>query len=177
MFDPSLSVLAGNYLGCEPILDLITMWWSAPGPQGFESAAAQQFHYDADRLKFLKIFFYLTDVRPTTGPHCFVRGSHRRLVPAVAAAIRHSDAVVESSYSQHAIAEICGPVGTILLADTSGLHKGKPLTEGCRLILQVQFSNCLFGAPIERLPLDTLPSSDQALVAEHPGIYRILLPQ
>ena len=36
--------------------------------------------------------------------------------------------------------------GTMLLEDTLGLHKGQKLSEGNRLVLQVQYSSNLFGS-------------------------------
>jgi hypothetical protein len=60
------------------------------------------------------------------------------------------------------------PVFIVLFADTSGLHKGKPITRGHRLILQLEYSNCLFGAPLERMPASTLPARFREILRDNP---------
>src|SRR5690606_10997252 len=79
IFDDSLRAVAQEYLGCKPILDHLAFWWSAPFEGKARSEAAQMYHFDMDRIKFLKFFFYITDVNPNNGPHCYVRGSHKSL--------------------------------------------------------------------------------------------------
>ena len=41
--------------------------------------------------------------------------------------------------------ELQGEKGQIIAVDTRGLHKGKILTDGHRLLFQVEFTNSLFG--------------------------------
>jgi ectoine hydroxylase-related dioxygenase (phytanoyl-CoA dioxygenase family) len=157
--DASLIALAQAYLGCRPVLDLPGLWWTTPGRGGGSGEAAQLFHYDLDRLKWLKFFFYLTDVGPDNGPHVFVAGSHRSggLAPALAERgyVRHSDAEVARAYPAERIVEMTGRRGTVFAVDTRGLHKGKPVVSGERLVLQIQFSNSLFGTRFAPARLDT----------------------
>ena len=75
--DPSILALMQEYLGCRPVADVLSMWWHTSFHRQPDSEAAQFFHFDLDRIKWLKIFVYLTDVGPENGPHSFVRGSHR----------------------------------------------------------------------------------------------------
>ena len=147
--DPQFLSLARSYLGCEPVLDLVAMWWSlAIGASEEEkSRAAQLYHFDIDRLSFIKLFVYLTDVTEENGPHCYVSGSHRGFRgDTFLKDGRFSDAEVKSAYPVEEV-KICGPKGTVFMADTKGLHKGMPLAAGERLIFQIEFSNSLFGAP------------------------------
>lgn len=62
VFDISLLAFAQEYLQTKPIVDLLAMWWSVPFAGKGKSEAAQMYHFDLDRLKFVKFFFYLTDV-------------------------------------------------------------------------------------------------------------------
>lgn len=148
--DLSLLSLARRYLGCEPVLDVVTMWWSQPWPIP-SSEAAQLHHFDMDRVRFLKLFVYLTDVDDRRGPHCFVKRSHRRKPFAFQRDGRFSDELVARYYPNPDRVEICGSRGTILAVDTRGLHKGKPLETGERLVLQLEWANAnsLFGAVYE----------------------------
>ena len=144
-FDGTLARIAAAYFRCRPIYDFAAMWWSTPcGPKEY-SSAAQKFHYDMDRLFFLKFFVYLTDVTPETGPHVFVAGSHRRKPVALREDRRYDDSEVAAHYSSEAIRSVCGRRGTIFAADTRALHKGEPVLHGERLVLQVEFAISKFG--------------------------------
>jgi hypothetical protein len=153
-FDPSLFEIAQYYLNCKPILDLTAMWWSAAFKKEASSEAAQLYHFDMDRIKFIKFFFYLTDVDSFNGPHCFIKGSHSKLPDKLYKDGRISDEEVLSSFSKDKLIEITGKKGSIIAVDTRGLHKGKVLEKGERLIFQVEFANSLFGAPYNTILLD-----------------------
>ncbi len=144
--DRSLLAIATRYLGTCPVQDLVAMWWSTSRDDGAASAAAQKFHFDLDRLRFLKVFVFLTDVDADTGPHVYVPGSHRDLPWELRVDGRHSDAEVTARLDRPP-ERISGPRGTIFLADTRGLHKGQPLRRGQRLVFQTEYAVALFGAP------------------------------
>ena len=142
--DETLRGIAGTYLKSTPICDLIVMWWSLPATQKI-SEAAQMYHFDMDRFKFLKFFFYLTDVDENTGPHCFVEGSHLNVPLRLRRDGRFTDEQIESLYGTEKIKKFMGKKGTILAVDTRGFHKGEKLNHCNRLIFQLEFSNSLFG--------------------------------
>lgn len=169
--DESLLALAQDYLGAPPINDLLTMWWSAPGPTGSESEVAQQFHVDLDRLRFLKLFVYLTDVTEATGPHVYLRGTHRSLPARLRAPRRYTDGEVGGELTSRAL-RLCGPSGTMFLADTVGLHKGLPVAEGNRLVFQLEWCTSLFGHPVTTLDLRRRAAPAlQAAAARHPTAF------
>lgn len=142
--------VAQGYLRCAPILDLISLWWSLPFQSNGSSIAGQLYHFDMDRPHFLKFFVYLDDVDEHNGPHHFVRGSHRDVRRAALADRRLQDADVAKAYDL-ARDEVVftAPRGTIFAEDTRGLHKGRPLDRGERLVFQLEFASTLFGAPFE----------------------------
>lgn len=153
--DPNLLHIANNYLGSKPILDLIIFWWSRSlndlkisneNKEILKNSSAQMFHIDMDRLKFLKFFLYLTDVDTNTGPHVYVRGTNKKIPNYIKKDGRYSDSFIEENDRDN-ILEINGKTGTIMAVDTRGLHKGKELEYGERLIFQIEFSNSLFGNP------------------------------
>lgn len=152
IFDQNFLHIAQEYLGVIPKLDLVTMWWSNPLPLSNENnillkkSAAQMFHFDLDRLKFIKFFVYITDVDSNTGPHVYVKKSHKKIPPYIKNDGRYSDEFIFQNDSENVV-EICGSAGTIIAADTRGIHKGKELFEGNRLIFQLEFTNSLFGNP------------------------------
>lgn len=153
IYDQSLLAFAQEYLGCKPILDLIACWWSAPFKGMGKSAAAQMYHFDLDRIKFMKFFFYITDVDTNTGPHCYVKGSHGILPKEINRDGRFEDEELAQIYGKENLLELCGKKGSIIAVDTRGFHKGKDLLEGKRLLFQIQFTNSLFGQSYT--PIDT----------------------
>ena len=160
LMDSGLHRVAQAFLRCSPILDLVAMWWSRPYRGKASSEAAQLYHFDMDRIKFIKFFFYLTDVTSRTGAHCYVRGSSKRKPAAILRDGRISDEEICKYYPTEDFVEICGEKGLIIAVDTRGWHKGKPLIEGERLLLQVEFANSMFGQnyPKIDLPKDASPS-------------------
>lgn len=154
LFDQSLLFFAQEYLGVKPILDLVAFWWSVPFNGEGKSAAAQMYHFDMDRIKFIKYFFYVTDVDTNNGPHCYVRGSHKVLPKSLARDGRFTDKEIEEIYGKNNCIEICGIKGSIIAVDTRGFHKGKELLENKRLIFQIEFANSMFGQSYPLLNID-----------------------
>jgi hypothetical protein len=151
--DPFLFGVAQEYLGFNPVLDVLAIWWSAPGDSAMQSRAAQLYHFDMDRFRFVKFFVYLTDVDTNNGPHCYVRGSHVRKPKSLLRDERILDEEIALHYKPEDRVELTGPTGTILAVDTRGFHKGKPLVERDRLILQIQFADSLFGQNYAAVPV------------------------
>jgi hypothetical protein len=176
LMDSGLHRVAQAFLRCSPILDLLAMWWSRPFHGQASTEAAQFYHFDMDRIKFLKFFFYLTDVTPESGPHCYVRGSSKRKPAAILRDGRTPDEEIHRHYPQESLVEICGKAGSIIAVDTRGWHKGKPLTEGERLILQFEYTNSMFG---QNYPNVALPKDASALfrdfVNAHPRMFQGLI--
>jgi hypothetical protein len=167
--DKSILAVAQSYLGCKPVLDKISMWWSFPFNKKGASAAAQMYHFDMDRIKFLKFFFYITDVHNENGPHCYIRGSHKSKPLTTGKEGRRTDEEITQAFKEEDILEICGKKGSILAVDTSGLHKGKPLTKDKRLLLQLEFANTLYGTSYEVV---TLPKDISKEVKETINEYK-----
>ena len=82
--DPSIFAVAQAYIGGSPMLDEVNMWWSVAGNKQPDSAAAQLYHFDMDRIRWIKFFINLTDVSQR-----MVRTVYCRL----SADARHSTAV------------------------------------------------------------------------------------
>lgn len=151
VFDGNLLAIANSYLKTKPIVDIVTMWWSLPFDSKAEVKAAQRYHFDMDRFKFIKFFFYLNDVTSDNGPHCYIRNSHKRIPRKILTDRRLLDSEINEFYPPEDVLELTGSRGSIIAVDTRGLHKGKPLIKGKRLLFQIQFSNSLFGAPYTKV--------------------------
>jgi len=170
MCDPSLLAVAQAYLGCRPILDIVAFWWHTAFSDQPDEEAAQFYHFDMDRLKWLKFFFYVTDVTPENGPHCFVAGSQRTggiPEPILRKGYqRLTDEEVKAAFpDSRDFIEFTAPRGTIIAEDTRGLHKGKHVRSGDRLVFQLEFCDCMFGTGyrIGKLPRELDPGLAAAL--------------
>jgi hypothetical protein len=158
MADPSLLTVAQAYLGCLPVLSSVFMLWSTPArlADNAREELAQMYHFDMDRLKWLKFFFYLTEVTSDRGPHCFIAKTHRpgRQLPSLLSRgyVRYPDQELEPYYPAADRIELTGPAGTLFAVDTRGYHKGITPRTGDRLMLQLEFCDTLFGAPYTRPP-------------------------
>lgn len=175
--DGSLLEVVQEYLGCEPLADVLSMWWHTNYHTQPDAEAAQFFHFDMDRFKWLKIFIYLTDVGPENGPHAFVRGSHQTgAIPdriLRRGYVRLTDDEVAEHYPAKDVLAFSAPRGSIILEDTRGLHKGAHVTGDPRLILQLQFSNTLFGTNYPRARISQVVSPAlRAMMDRAPSIYR-----
>ena len=149
--DPLILGVAARYLGTTPTLVGVNLWWSFPekGNSTARDYAAQVFHFDLDDFRFIKFFFYLTDVDESAGPHVAVRSTHRQKRHAKFSdrfkARRYSDQEIADVYGTDRLMVITGPAGTGFIEDTLCIHKGRSPMVRERLVLQLQYALNNFG--------------------------------
>ncbi len=147
VFNKFIYKISENYFGSMPLFDHMSLAISAKS-QLPDSYAAQLFHFDLERPKWLKFFIYLNDVDDNNGPHFFVPKSHKNL--GIVKEIRSKgysrieDQIVEKYYPE--IKKITGKKGTLLIEDTRGLHKGSVVRKDFRCLALLQFNNSNFGS-------------------------------
>jgi hypothetical protein len=149
--DPGISRIATVYFECEPVIDCVSAWWTFPLGGAADPDAAQLYHYDLDRIRWLQVFVYLTDVDKLSGPHAFIRGSHRTIGSKISRDDRHSDDEVFSMYPRIDEVVFVAPRGTVILEDTLGFHKGLPAVAKHRFMFELELSVNHFGYPYEDL--------------------------
>lgn len=142
--DPFLLSVAAKYLQAPPQLMSVNMWWTFPVEASIEDRQkhAHVFHYDLDDVKFVKFFYYLTDVDETAGPHVYVKGSNKEVKykNSLLRSKRFTDCEILEAYGEDNVINVHGPAGSCLIEDTITLHKGITPTEKPRLILQFEYS-------------------------------------
>jgi hypothetical protein len=147
---PVILGIAQDYLCCPPILVQANAWltFAHDGSPKELSKNAQQYHQDKEYVTFVKVFVYLTDVNTNSGPHCYISGSHRdcesHVFPGYRVRQRPTDEYLRSKYGAGRFLEHIGPDGTILIEDTTGFHKGKPVLRGHRFIFQFEYTSTLY---------------------------------
>jgi hypothetical protein len=155
--DPSLLTVAANYLGCTPVLGMVVMRWSFPSSRAPSVDLAQYFHWDDDWIRWLKFFIYLTDVDDGSGPHVYIRGSHRagtkpRELLARGYA-RISDKDMKPFYPDASVVTLEAPRGTLFAGDTRCWHKGLNPSRSRRLLLQFNYADTFAMGPPPPSPL------------------------
>ena len=122
--------IANTYLGMWAKLSYLDWWYTVPQEAGVERVASQRWHLDFDDKHLLKAFLYLVDVDADTGPFEYVPGSQ----PGG----RHSTAWPWTPFGTDRVSEddlarrlpnaevktFTAPRGTLILCNTSGLHRG-----------------------------------------------------
>ena len=167
MADPLFRTIAGKYTASNSILCSVNIWWSAVFNKGIENSdySAQQYHFDMSRSRWLNFFVYLSDVDENSGPHCYIRGSHKFTNNSKGDLLlqrgytRISDEEIKVSYNTSDIMELTGKRGTIMAVDTRGFHKGKTLIKGYRLMFEMVFSSSLYGGAYRNQKIHYIKSS------------------
>lgn len=81
-------------------------------------------HCDDDYRLMLKVFLYLNDIYMDSAHFCYIRGSHRRKFPDWEAKGRWTDEEMAARIPRDRWVHLTGRAGTVIIADTTGFHKG-----------------------------------------------------
>lgn len=178
MADESIRAIAAHYINANPILCSVNTWWSPVLGGDPGSEAAQLFHFDMSRAKWLNFFIYLTDVDSESGPHCVVKKSHQftnkrghQLLKR--GYVRISDNDIHWAYGEESVVEIAGKRGTIIAVDTKCFHKGKPPQKNHRLMFELVYASSLFGGEYSVFPKPSvMTGAFQQAWQESPSTYK-----
>ena len=77
LFNHEVILICNKYFGYKPIFDHASLSISTSYSKIADDKAAQKFHFDLDRPRWLKFLIYITDVDSNNGPHVFVEGTHK----------------------------------------------------------------------------------------------------
>lgn len=130
--------IATAYLGVIPAIGTINLRKSFVN--SLLEFDTQLFHSDANSPRFLKFFFYLDDVDREGGPFCYVRGSHRRKFKGWNVKYRWTTNEIARFYSNEDIVELVANVGDLIIADTTGFHRGIKPKMRDRTMLTVNYT-------------------------------------
>lgn len=144
--DPGILAIAAKFLGAQAVHMGSEISWSFPvaGTHVQQREAAQVFHYDLDDYRFIKFFFYLTDVDISSGPHAYIRGTHKhkkwlhQLIGTRCADI--DDEKIVECYGAQNVVNVCGKAGFGFVENPLCFHKGTQPTEKPRLMLQIEYA-------------------------------------
>ena len=143
--DSLLTEIASQYLKRKPHIISCRMWWSFPADRFDEHllrrVSQNRLHFDMNDWSSVKFFFYLTDVDVASGPHVYVRRSHRRkrLRDQFTFFVGKPMSKVVNFYGAGNFVTICGPAGFGFAEDPFGFHMGTVAQKEPRLILEIEY--------------------------------------
>ncbi|GAA72651.1 phytanoyl-CoA dioxygenase family protein [Pseudoalteromonas sp. BSi20439] len=118
-------------------------------------------HRDSPITHQFKAICYLSDVGPSNGPFQYIKGSHSKMNVIKsylkkifkAGQYRFTEKEIKNylSYSKTEISDMVAPEGTLVFADTKGLHRGKPIEKGSRYVLFCYFWDGVIPKHFEKL--------------------------
>lgn len=150
--------LVNGYLPGETKLQSVNLWYSLPVNSGSPATSSQCWHRDYDDRTILKVFLYLVDVNSDMGPLEYMRESqpggryakHFPQRPPFGATPPAGSVEGAIPAEQHFVGT--GPAGTIVLCDTTGLHRGGRTTSYPRIVYYGAFTtNAAIEKPLLRL--------------------------
>jgi hypothetical protein len=176
--DPLIISISQNYFKSQPMLAALNMWWSTNFKKEPDKYAAQMYHFDLDGTKWLKYFIYLTDVNSLNGPHIFIKKSHKNNgIPwrfRKRGYERISDQEIHQYFSSDKICEFFGKKGDLIIEDSRGYHKGKPVVENDRLILEIQFTDTLLFKKTKHPTLNSYNKNFEDLIKKNKNFFNFI---
>ena len=128
-----------RYFGAVPRLGSIQFWWS---PANSQQIGSQNWHFDDEDRRQLKVFMNVFEVTETNGPLTFLQASTSRRVrenPTHKVG-RLEDATVDAILNGAKPTQVVGSGGSGYLVDTVRcLHQGSRTQAGDRVVMMIQF--------------------------------------
>ena len=147
--DTKLLEIVACYLGMWPRLHAIGAWLNFP-TQG-DAKESQLWHRDGDDLRLIKAFIYLNDVDVDVGPFSYIRktqpfGLRADTAPEQKTPGRVTDEAMRSVIPECDWLACTGPAHTMVLADTTGYHRGGKPLKGNRILITFTYTS---GTPLK----------------------------
>jgi Phytanoyl-CoA dioxygenase (PhyH) len=132
-FDELVGDIAAAYLGAPAAVGGCNVRKSfANGLPPFDTL---YYHSDPNSPRMVKFFFYLNDVDEAGGPFTYVLGSHKAKFPGWRDKYRWTHQEMIERFGAERILPLTGKVGDLLMADTTGFHRGAKAEARDRRIL------------------------------------------
>lgn len=145
--DPQVRGIAESYSGMSLKVQDVNIWVNAPTPGSAQQS--QRWHRDLpEDYDIVKCFVYLDDVTTGAGPLRYVRRSNttegRKMrfdTEFDGVGYRLDDSAVAKFFAEEDVVQATGPAGTVVFADTRGIHRGGLATERERVVLQITYAS------------------------------------
>jgi hypothetical protein len=169
--EPQIVALANAYMEMHTYLRAVDVWMNVPTDDA--PKLSQLWHRDYDDRINVKIFVYLTDVTEHHGPFTFAPRTHPFGNRQLEIATRLEDEEMARLVPEEDWVVCTGPVGTVVIADTCGYHKGGKPDIDHRVLWTAQYTS---GAPrggrsfeLELNDMSDYTSAQRDAIFESPG--------
>jgi SAM-dependent methyltransferase len=148
---PEFAAISASYMGMVPRYVGASVWNNRPVDPSAERLYSQSWHRDYNDMLLVKVFVYLSDVNEGAGPFEYLKGSHRRGPLG-----KEVCTIGEDGYRAYPTEEemasilaltkeqdrlLCiGGAGSLVFADTYGLHRGGYCQNASRHMIMSTFS-------------------------------------
>ena len=144
-FSEKILSIVNSYLKMWSRFYYLTLNLTLPVSESSNAIGSQRWHRDPEDKKLCKVFVYLTDVDENSGPFIYIPGSTYglrlgRLFPQKPPfGFYPKERMVEKIVKREDIKILTGKAGTVIFADTAGLHKGGLAWSKERIMLTVGY--------------------------------------
>jgi hypothetical protein len=172
--DRKLLEIVSLYLGMWPRLQAIGAWLNFPTDD--EAKESQLWHRDGDDLRLIKVFIYLNDIDGECGPFSYIPktqpfGAYAGTMPKQKNPGRVTDDEMRDAIPPEAWRVCTGPAHTMILADTTGYHRGGKPVKGNRILITYTYTS---GTPFKNRKHSVLHENDRpAWMVEDMQIYAL----
>lgn len=145
--NPQIRGIAEAYSTMRLRVQDVNVWVNAP--TAGQAQQSQRWHRDLpEDYDIVKCFVYVEDVPTGAGPLQYVKGSNTKAGRKLrfstdfdGVGFRLDDDDVARVFSDERIVQASGPAGTVVFADTRGIHRGGLATERERVVLQITYAS------------------------------------
>jgi len=158
---PYILGISSTYLGLQVRLNYIDVWHNIPVESEEPSITSEFWHRDHEDKRTIKVFLLLTDVDDSMGPFTYIKRSQKggelgNLFPAIPPIGRYpKQDILERMINDTPLPVVScvGPAGSLILSDTSGLHRGgRSLTKPRTVLVGFYTSNAGLDSSRYSLP-------------------------
>jgi hypothetical protein len=138
--------VVNSYVGLWSKLSYVDQWYTPPVGSDADRLGSMRWHRDYNDQHLVKVFVYLSDVDYETGPFEYVPGSaragpysHEWPWNPGASETYPPPGEFDRRIPSDAVATFVAPAGTMILCNTSGLHRGGYATEKARSMFVLNY--------------------------------------
>jgi hypothetical protein len=144
---PEITAVAQAYFGMRVALRYYNVWCNFVTRE--PARQSQLWHRDPEDRYILKVFVCMTEVNEGNGPFTYAPGTHPKGAVTQEPEFLHKDGKTPRSNDDQIHRLVprdrwvrgVGPAGTVIFADTRGLHKGGLAQERDRLLYTAEFTS------------------------------------
>ena len=138
VFDDRLVDIAKSFFRCVPAVGTLNLRKSFANDLPEENTTL--YHSDPNSPYFFKAFVYLKDVDSLEdGPFTYVEGSANKKPDNLLSKYRWPDEEIEAFYGENKVKHLTAKKGDLVIAMTTGFHKGEKCTRRDRELLTIDY--------------------------------------